>query len=53
SLQGVSKHLQLKGHWNKPVLIQDFLIAAGVLGGGCWMLYQYFKQETSKAFVFQ
>nr|AFA26424.2 polyprotein [Bean yellow mosaic virus] len=53
SLQGVSKHLQLKGHWNKPVLIQDSLIAAGVLGGGCWMLYQYFKQETSKAFVFQ
>nr|WRW59424.1 polyprotein [Bean yellow mosaic virus] len=53
SSQGVSKHLQLKGHWNKPVLIQDFLIAAGVLGGGCWMLYQYFKQETGKEFVFQ
>nr|QCI56995.1 polyprotein [Bean yellow mosaic virus] len=53
SLQGVSKHLQLKGHWNKPVLVQDFLIAAGIFGGGCWMLYQYFKQETSKDFVFQ
>jgi len=53
SSQGVSKHLQLKGHWNGPVLVQDFLIAAGVLGGGCWMLYQYFKQETNKEFVFQ
>lgn len=53
SLQGVSKHLQLKGHWNKPILVQDFLIAAGVLGGGCWMLYQYFKQETGKEFIFQ
>nr|BAF96025.1 polyprotein [Bean yellow mosaic virus] len=53
SVQGVSKFLQLKGHWNKPVLVQDFLIAAGVFGGGCWMLYQYFKQETGKEFVFQ
>nr|NP_734168.1 6K2 protein [Clover yellow vein virus] len=53
SASEISRHLKLKNHWNGSLLAKDMLIALGVLGGGCWMLYTYYNQEVSKEFKFQ
>nr|YP_009667142.1 6K2 protein [Mediterranean ruda virus] len=49
----MSEHLALKGHWNKTLLAHDALIAVGVLGGGAWMAWTYFKQSCDGKFLFQ
>nr|UBX89848.1 polyprotein [Clover yellow vein virus] len=53
SAREISQHLKLKNHWNGSLLAKDMLIALGVLGGGCWMLYTYYNQEVSKEYKFQ
>nr|WBW70182.1 polyprotein [hedge mustard mosaic virus] len=44
----LSKHLKLKGKWNKSLIAHDVLILCGVLGGGVCMLYNYFKTSLNE-----
>ncbi|QER90702.1 polyprotein [Noni mosaic virus] len=42
---GVAQVLGLKGIWKKELITTDVLVALGVLGGGCWLLYEMFKDS--------
>nr|NP_734314.1 6K2 protein [Sweet potato feathery mottle virus] len=41
----LSKHLRLKGVWNKSVITQDLFILAGVFAGGLWMIMAGLKES--------
>nr|AWJ58395.1 polyprotein [Plum pox virus] len=51
--EGVSKTLQLKGHWNKRLITRDATLMLGVLGGGAWMIFTYLKDSFQEEVVHQ
>ncbi|AYD49586.1 polyprotein [Arracacha virus Y] len=48
SANELSKAIGLRGIWNKKLLARDLLIAAGVVAGGSWMMYECFKQKVTR-----
>ncbi|BBD33993.1 polyprotein [Gomphocarpus mosaic virus] len=53
SKEEVVEKLGLKGKWNKSLATNDLLIAGMTAIGGLWMLWDYFKSETSDIVVHQ
>ncbi|AER59752.1 polyprotein [Keunjorong mosaic virus] len=51
--EDVVEKLGLKGKWNKSLATNDLLIAGMTAIGGLWMLWDYFKNETSDIVVHQ
>nr|BBD14312.1 polyprotein [Plum pox virus] len=51
--EGVSKALQLKGHWNKRLITRDATLMLGVLGGGAWMIFSYLRDSFKEEVVHQ
>nr|YP_254719.1 6K2 protein [Thunberg fritillary mosaic virus] len=49
----MSKHLRLKGHWNKSLITTDTIVAGTVFIGGVWMLYTHFKDTIKQTYSFQ
>ncbi|ABI97034.2 polyprotein [Arracacha mottle virus] len=48
STNDLSKAIGLKGVWNKKLLARDLIIAAGVVAGGSWIVYECFKQKVTR-----
>ncbi|WPR15555.1 polyprotein [Lily virus A] len=53
SSEDMSRHLRLKGHWNKSVLTHDVMICGAVLVGGFWMLGSHYASKCSEVVRFQ
>ncbi|AHI04506.1 polyprotein, partial [Tulip breaking virus] len=53
SVEGVSKQLGLKGHWNSSVVTQDLIVCGAVIAGGFWMLCAHFQGKMSELVSFQ
>nr|NP_734344.1 6K2 protein [Plum pox virus] len=51
--EGVSKALQLKGHWNKRLITRDATLMLGVLGGGAWMIFSYLRDSFKEEVIHQ
>nr|WPN04274.1 polyprotein [Sweet potato feathery mottle virus] len=49
----LSKHLRLKGVWNKSVITQDLFILAGVFAGGLWMIMAGLKESFDQTVLHQ
>nr|CAJ15516.1 polyprotein [Lily mottle virus] len=47
TLESMTHHLQLKGHWNKSLLTHDVVICGAVLIGCVLMVGSYFKERCS------
>nr|YP_004123959.1 6K2 [Apium virus Y] len=45
STHGISKVLQLQGRWNKSVITKDLIVVGGILLGGSYMIYTWFRES--------
>nr|BCR39164.1 polyprotein [Mirabilis crinkle mosaic virus] len=45
SENGIKKRLGLKGQWNKQEMMKDVLVSGFVLVGGCWMIWEFYKES--------
>nr|SCO64877.1 Polyprotein [Carrot thin leaf virus] len=48
SKDAISKHLKLKGIWNKSLMVRDTLVCAGVFVGGAWMLASWYFSKSGE-----
>ncbi len=53
SLETMSAHLQLRGHWNKSLITHDIVVLGAVLLGGSWMIYTELRDRMAEPFSFQ
>ncbi|WAJ59633.1 polyprotein [Paris potyvirus 4] len=53
SQEALSRHLGLKGMWNKALITGDVIVTGSVIVGGIWMIYEFFKERMNAPFEFQ
>ncbi len=53
SQEALSRHLGLKGIWNKTLITGDVIVTGAVIIGGLWMIYEFCKERINAPFDFQ